>query len=137
MPYTLIDHTADMGVRVWAADLPSLFSEAARAMFEQISDIQSVTGSHTRTLSVFGFDRSDLLVNWLKELLYLFDTDGCLVKSTTLRAITDTSLSADIRYDVFDPQNHEIQAEIKAVTYHGLRIENGPGGLFATIVFDV
>ncbi len=137
MPYAVIDHTADTGVKVWAADLPSLFSEAARAMFEQITDIQSGAGSHTRTLSVEGFDRSDLLVNWLKELLYLFHTEGFLIKSTTLPSITDTALSADIRYDRFDPQAHEVRMDIKAVTYHGLLIENGPDGLSVTIIFDV
>ena len=137
MPYTLIDHTADTGVRVWAADLAALFTEAAQAMFELIADIRTVSGRLSRTVSVSGFDRSDLLVNWLKELLYLWSTKGCLVKSTVVTAISDTDLSADISYDVFDPQVHEIATDIKAVTYYGLVVETVPDGLSATIIFDV
>ena len=137
MPYALIDHTADAGVRVWAPDLSSLFTEAARALFEQIADITTIAGRQSRSVSVEGFDRSDLLVNWLKELLYLFHTDGCMVKTTAIKAITDTTLFADISYDVFDPQIHEIQTEIKAVTYYGLAVEPVSGGFTATIIFDV
>jgi SHS2 domain-containing protein len=40
MSYELLDHTGDLGIRVWAADLKGLFQEAARALFAIITDLE-------------------------------------------------------------------------------------------------
>src|SRR6056297_3722764 len=56
MPYELIDHTADTGIRVWAPEPEQLFSEACQAMFEQITDTHQLAATKTRSISVEGFD---------------------------------------------------------------------------------
>ncbi len=137
MPFEVIDHTADMGIRVWGPDLPSLFTEAARGMFEQITDVKRITASRTRTLVIEGTDETDLLINMLRELLYLFTGKGLLVKSAAIQSISGAALTLRIAGEKYDPERHAIRNEIKAVTYAGGDIRKTPEGLEAIIIFDI
>ena len=137
MPYTVIDHTADTGVRVRAEDLPGLFAEAARAMFEQITETRDVSADHVETVAVDGIDRTDLLINWLRELLFLFAGKGLLIKDVRIDAIDDGYVAGQAAGEPYDPQKHDIETEIKAVTYYGAEVEPVPEGWTATIIFDI
>ena len=137
MPYTLIDHTADIGICVTGETLADLFAEAGRAMFDQITDTARLSGAHHRQIAVTGIDRPDLLVNFLRELLSLWTIDACLVKNVWIRYINDERLTADINFDEYRPETHEILKDIKAVTYHGISVDETDAGWRATIIFDV
>ena len=137
MPYTLIDHTADIGISVTGASLAGLFSEAGRAMFDQITDRERLSGAQHRQIAVEGIDRPDLLINFLRELLSFWTVDACLVKNIWIRYINDERLTADIRFDEYMPATHEILKDIKAVTYHGISVDETDAGWKATIIFDV
>lgn len=137
MPFEVIDHTADMGIRVWGPDLPSLFTEAARGMFAQITDVKRITSAHPRTLFIEGTDETDLLINMLREMLYLFTGKGLLVKSAAIQSLSGTGVTLRIAGEKFDPQRHAIRNEIKAVTYGGGDIRKTPEGLEAIIIFDI
>ncbi len=137
MPYKLIDHTADLGIYAAEQSLEGLFETAALAMFEQIVDTGSLTGARRREVAASGTDLPDLMVEWLRELLSLWNMDGCLVKKADVRGIENCRLSAVVNCDVFDPDRHEILADIKAVTYHGIRVEQTEKGWEAYFIFDV
>ncbi len=137
MPYELIDHTADIGIAVTADSMEALFETAAHAMFEQITDIRTLSGSMKTRLTITGIDREDLMINWLRELLFLWNGREYLLKQARMEKITDTGLTARVWYDSFDRQTHEILTDIKAVTYHGIRVEKTDAGWKATIIFDV
>ncbi len=137
MPYELIDHTADIGIRVTGADIKDLFETAGRAMWEQIADTAKLKGGHSRQFQATGIDREDLLINFLRELLSFWTIDAHLVKLVYINDIHDTHLTAEISYDEFDPKTHEILKDIKAVTYHGISVEQTSFGWQATIIFDV
>jgi SHS2 domain-containing protein len=137
MPYTLIDHTADLGIRVLAVGLRELFEEAAAAMFDLISDGGRVAAAEVHAMQVRGRDRPDLMVNWLRELLYLWNGDRMLVARTRIDAISEQSLSAQVWTEGFDPGRHELRHEIKAVTYHGIAVRQGDEGWEAVVIFDV
>ncbi|MDA8402958.1 MAG: archease [Desulfobacteraceae bacterium] len=137
MPYTLIDHTADIGICVAGASLTDLFSEAGRAMFEQITDPARLSGANHRQITVTGTDRPDLLVNFLRELLSFWTINACLVKTVWIRHINEEHLTADIKFDEYTPETHEILKDIKAVTYHGISVDETRAGWRATIIFDV
>ncbi|MGM0402804.1 MAG: archease [Thermodesulfobacteriota bacterium] len=137
MPFEVIDHTADMGIRVRAPDLPSLFTEAARGMFEQIIDVKRIAASGTRTLAIEGTDETDLLINMLRELLYLFTGKGLLVKNTAIQSLSGTAVTLQIACETYDPERHAIRNEIKAVTYAGGDIRKTSEGLEAIIIFDI
>ncbi len=137
MPYTLIDHTADLGIRVWAGGLRELFEEAAAALFDLITDRGRVADTAVRALAVQGRDRPDLMVNWLRELLYLWNGDQLLVARTRVDTLDETRLAARVWAAGYDPRRHELRREIKAVTYHGIAVGPADEGWEAVVIFDV
>ena len=137
MRYSLIDHTADCGIHVFGADSKELFANAAYAMFDMLTEIDSLESLKTTNLRVTGDDWSDLMVNWLRELLYLWNGKELLVKKTRILTLSENELSANVELDPFDPDRHEIKIEIKAVTYHQIQVSEGPKGWEAKIIFDI
>jgi SHS2 domain-containing protein len=137
MKYRLIDHTADFGIHVFGADIKALFETAARAMFDILVDHRTVKGSKEQQISLNGSDWPDLMANWLRELLYLWTGEALLVERAGIVSISEYKLSAIIMADPFDSRRHEIQEEIKAVTYHQLDVYEGSTGWESKIIFDV
>jgi SHS2 domain-containing protein len=77
------------------------------------------------------------MVNWLRELLYLWSGKALLVASTQITQISDQQIEAIIRTEPFNPDRHRIRTEIKAVTYHQIRVDCRSTGWQARIIFDV
>jgi len=137
MSYELIDHTADIGICVTETSIKGLFEIFAMAMFEQITDTSKLNGTQSKEIHVKGIDRTDLLINWLRELLWCWTIDSSLVKDIVINDIHSNHLSAKISYDEFELKTHEILKDIKAVTYHAVFVDHTDAGWQATIIFDV
>jgi len=137
MNYKLTDHTADLGIEVYGSSLRELFENAGYAMFDIITDTNRLTAFSETTLNITGEDRPDLMVNWLRELLYLWTGKGLLVKLINILSISDYALSAIVKYEPFAPERHQIKSELKAVTYHQIRVERKDAKWEAGIIFDV
>ena len=138
MTYRLIDHTADFGIHVVGSDLKALFENAADAMFDLIVDRRKALGAQNREIEIGGEDWPDLMVNWLRELLYLWNGNGLIVKRTDIVSISEYNISAIAKVDPYDPSLHDINEEIKAVTYHQISVRpKGDQGWESTIIFDV
>ena len=88
-------------------------------------------------MAVTGDDPADLMVNYLRELLYLWTGNEKLVKLIDIVDISDTAVSARVSTDRYQPERHEILHEIKAVTYHQIEVSRTADGWQATVVFDV
>src|SRR5207249_551719 len=117
------DHTADLGLRIRAADLDTLFAEAGRALFAAIvEDLDTVEPRQELHIDVSGDDREYLLFDWLKELLYHCDSQHVLFSQFEVHVRPD-GLSATARGEPLDPSRHELLHEVKAITYHGLTVE--------------
>jgi len=137
MRYKLIDHTADFGIHVFGADPKDLFTNAAHALFDMITDVDMLNGLDENNIRVFGEDWPDMMVNWLRELLYLWSGKEVLVKKVHILSLTENELSANVMTDTYDPDRHAVKIEIKAVTYHQIQVSSGPSGWEAKIIFDV
>jgi len=137
MNYKLIDHTADLGIEVYGTGLRALFENAGYAMFDIITDTNSLNALSETTLNITGEDWPDLMVNWLRELLYLWTGKGLLVEIIKVMSLSEYRLSADIKFDHFDPGRHLLKSELKAVTYHQIRVEQKDAIWEAGIIFDV
>jgi SHS2 domain-containing protein len=140
VPFDFFDHTGDIGVRVTAATATELFSEAARALTETLTDLSRVDARLASTLALSSAELDLLLVDWLNELLFQFETGGLLVR----RADVDLSsaqgqhrLAARLEADRFDPARHPIKVLVKAVTYHALEVVQVGKEWRATLVFDI
>lgn len=136
--YEPIDHTADAGMWVYGRDHPELFGHAAWALFDMISDADTIWPQQTVEVTIDNaMDWEDLLVRWLGELLYIYDTERFLCISASFTTLTPTQLAARVQGEHFDPDRHPIDTEIKAVTYHQIAVESGDTGWRARVIFDV
>jgi SHS2 domain-containing protein len=137
-----VDHTADLALRVRSRTLEGLFRHAALGMTDLALGGQNRAGDQRWEIRVSGLDFEELLVAWLSELLYQGDTRGRWIRSIEHLTLTSTQegcrLAAGCRGGrVVSPAGGASGAEIKAVTYHGLRIDPADGdGYDQLIVFD-
>lgn len=135
--YEYFDHTADLGIRVRAQDLDTLFAEAAGALFAAIVDgLDSVRPTQPVELAIDGTDPEYLLFDWLRELLYRFDADHLLLSRFDVR-VTAAGLTATALGEPLDPARHVLAHEVKAITYHGLRVEQEDGEWIAEVIVDI
>ena len=143
MPFEFVEHTADLGVRVTAATLPALFEEAAVATTACLVDPASVRPHEAASVALEAPDAESLLVAWLNELLFRYDTARWLTARAAVRLEAAASgpgvrLSATIQGEPLDPARHAVEREVKAVTHHGLAVEHqADGTLAATVIYDL
>ena len=137
MRYMLIDHTADFGIHVFGKDEKALFENAGLAMFELMVDAGDTDECRRCLLTVEGNDWPDLMVNWLRELLYLWTGKEKILRSIGVQKLTPFRIVARVDVEPFQKGRHTVLNEIKAVTYH--QIQAGPENDHweAKIIFDV
>src|SRR5262245_15781344 len=135
--FETFDHTADLGLRVRAADLDTLFAEAALAMFSAlVEDLSAVCPEQMIEVRIGGSDREYLLFDWLKELLVRFDVDHMLFSKFQVN-VTDSGLEGKAWGEPLERSRHELAHEVKAITYHGLRVEKTTDGWLAEVIVDI
>jgi SHS2 domain-containing protein len=135
--YELFEHTADLGLRAEAADLDGLFAEAATALLSAIvEDVATVRPAIDAVLEIAGEDREYLLFDWLKELLHRFD-DGQMLFSRFDVKVRDDGLTATVWGEPFDPDRHALGHEVKAITYHELKVVPTADGWLAEVIVDI
>ena len=135
--YELFEHTADLGLRVVATDLDELYAEAGRGFFSMIvEDLDRVGLSRRVPVRIEGSDPAYLLVDWLNELLVTFETRQLLLAEFDVR-VTRTGLEASAAGEPLDPKRHRLLHEIKAITYHGLKVERTAQGWQAEVIVDI
>ena len=135
--YALIDHTADVGIKVFADHPRELFATAAHAMFDIVTDLSRVEERQRRKVRIQGADWPDLMVNWLRELLFLWSARQMLFKTCRMIKLSEHGLEADVGYDTYSPARHIVKEELKAVTYHQIQVRQAEQGWEAQIIFDV
>jgi SHS2 domain-containing protein len=121
--FELIDHTADIGIRAHGIDLPQAFSNAAMGLFSLISDLDQVNEHLYREVEITAPDRETLLVEWLNELIFLFETELILFKRFHIGTLSENLLKARCYGEKIDKSRHELKRGIKSATYHMLKVE--------------
>jgi SHS2 domain-containing protein len=135
--YELFEHTADVGLRMRAESLDELFADAGRALFSVIvANFGSVEPVQELSFKIQGDRRDDLLLDWLAELLHTFDTRRVLFCDFCVR-VEEEGLQATARGEPFAPDRHELDMEVKAITYHGLKVEQDGDGWLAEVIVDL
>jgi SHS2 domain-containing protein len=135
--YEFFEHTADLGLRIRAPDLATLFVEAGRALFAAIvEDLATVQPLRRIDVQVAGDDREYLLFDWLKELLFHWDTEHLLFARFEAE-VGEQGLTGSAWGELLDQARHSLEHEVKAITYHGLRVEPAEGGWLAEVIVDI
>ncbi|MEJ5349344.1 MAG: archease [Desulfosoma sp.] len=135
--YEIIDHTADVGLRVRGRHVAEVFEKAALGFYDLMVSLKAVEAGAVRHVSVEAEALDDLLVQWLSELLYLFEVEGFLGKKVQVVIHPQWSLTAAVQGDFFDPKRHELKLLYKAVTYHQASVDFSDGTWTAQVIFDI
>ncbi|UCC94748.1 MAG: archease [Candidatus Omnitrophota bacterium] len=137
--FEFFEHTADVGVRVTGKTLNELFANSSKALFKLLVD-SPLKQNKKREIQLEAQTLEELLVNWLNELLSIFFAEKFLPLEYNIR-IEDNPQSKNIRGVIlgeeFNPYENKINMEIKAATYHNLRVEHNRDGYTAEVIFDV
>ena len=135
--FETFEHTADVGLRIRGATLEELFAEAGCALFSLIAGrLDRVQAKQRFDLRVAGSQHDYLLFDWLNELLYLFESRSVICSRFEVR-LDPEGLSAVAWGEPLDPQRHLPEHEVKAITYHGLRVEPSDDGWLAEVIVDI
>ncbi len=135
--YAVFDHTADLGVEIYGKDEKELFSNAAHALFDIMTDINIVYPKTERDIRVEGSGLEDLMVNFLREILYLFNGEGLSLHNFLVSEMDSYHIKGTVRGEKIDPDRHCLNMEVKAVTYHRAEVKKGSHGWTARVIFDV
>ena len=125
--FEIIDHTADVGIIAYGSDLKEAFANSAYGMFSLIADLDSVKENVSRKVDVEATDQEALLVDWLNELLYLFDVEHIIFKRFDITVLSQNRLQAKVYGEKIDKSRHRLKTGVKAATYHMLKIEKNKG----------
>lgn len=137
--YELIEHTADIGIRIFGKDYNELFANAAFGLFDHIADLSHIKCNHVEQITIKSTNIEELLVDWLNELLYLFSVKKYLFCQFSVTVEEKKNLKAIVKGVKLNPADLEkiIKLEIKAATYHGLKIEQRNNLFVGEVIFDV
>lgn len=163
--YEIIDHTADIGIRIRGKTLQELFINAAEGVVNLIAGVASPStslppqqrrragrtcfrmrrlarpkGRYSKVatpcpVNLNAVDREQLLVKWLQEILYLFEVKKAIPAGFKILKLSEKTLAAEVVFVPFDPK--KLKYQIKAVTYHKLSVREAPDGWTAEIIFDI
>jgi SHS2 domain-containing protein len=135
--YRLLDHTADLGFECEAKDRESLFATAAVALADIMARVEPLDAAETLEVEARGTDDVARLRAFLDETLFHFETKGFLTKEATVR-LGGESVRATLRGQRVDLATHPIERVVKAVTYHGLEVEERDDGTWwARVILDL
>ena len=138
IPYAFFEHTADRGVRIQGPTLPELFANAAQALYAALGQLAKTGPPRETSIDLRAGTLEDLLHDWLTELLFAVETHQVLYDECEILNCTPSCVRANLRGAGIDFGRSKVHAEIKAVTYHQLRVEQLPDRTWqATVIFDI
>lgn len=139
--YEYLEHTADAKFRAYGKTLEEVFENAALAMFNVMIDTKKVLVDTSLEISLESSELDTLLVDWLSELLFLFEVEEIIFGEFRVGEIREEggkySLKALASGAKWDLEIHLFETEIKAVTYNQLELEKTPEGWVAQVVVDL
>jgi len=135
--YRILTRSSDLAIKVFGKTQAELFTNSAFALFDLMTDVGKVEVRDHLTLEVEGTDRDDLMVNWMRELLYLFQGSGYLLKQFQVHEARDTYVRGEVSGEKYDPDRHEVQREFRSVVYDQSRMEKTGDQWTAQVIFEL
>jgi SHS2 domain-containing protein len=139
MAFEVLEHTADIGLHVTATTLGQLFADAGRGVASLlIENPDAIQPRQALMIELEAEDLDGLFVDWLRELIYRFETEHLLCREFSVDVSDGTRrLRAECLGEIIDWTRHEGDHELKAVTYHQLRVAKTATGWEANVIFDI
>jgi len=134
--FRFLEQTGDLKFEAWGSSQRELFENAALALFSGMFNIEGFEAEEWAGIQVSAESDDELLKKFLDELLFRFSTEGNIFMEFKVSTM-DHSLTAECGFIRYDNERHECMAEIKAVTYHDLLVENNEGLWHCVVVCDI
>lgn len=135
-PFREIEHSGDIGIEARGTDLRELFANAARGLFALM--VRNRVGrTVARTVTVSSESGEDLLVDWLGAIISSADSNGEVYGDLEVTLLAGNRIEATLFGETVDARVHDLRFEVKAATYHELRLERTGTGYVARIIFDL
>jgi len=134
--WEIVEHTADVGIRGWGKDFPALVEALARGLFEVIAGPADPKRRLVRKLRVEGVEREDLLHDTLEALNSLHQVRGEIYARFEVEMVR-TGLVIEAHGEPIDPDRHDLRTEVKAVTWHELRVTETELGWEGYVLLDI
>jgi SHS2 domain-containing protein len=138
--YEFLYHIADAKFRAYGSTLEEAFENAALAMFNVMIDTSNQKANRVRDIELISPDIKALLVDWLSELLYLFEVEDILFCKFNIDKIEKTgegfSLKGRASGVPIDLSRHSFDTQVKAVTYHELEVQQNDSGFWVQTIVD-
>jgi SHS2 domain-containing protein len=135
--YRVTAHQSELAVKVFGSSQVELFQNSGWALFDVTTDIDTIDCKDSVPLEVEGTDRDDLLVNWVRELLYLYQGSGYLLREFRISELGDKLVKAEACGEKVDPDRHEIKKEVVAIAYDKSRMAKTGDQWTAQLIFEI
>lgn len=133
--FSIIEHTADIGINIWGTSLEKLFRNAIFGLIDLVAE-NIPSGKEIKSINITAPDNESLLIDFLNELLYLINVKKWIPNDIKDLKLAGNNLNATITGEKYD-SNYPIKTEIKAATYHNIKINNNVDIWETTVFFDV
>ncbi|MCI0481435.1 MAG: archease [Candidatus Dadabacteria bacterium] len=137
MSFEVIEHTGDIGIRVYGGSLAELLQNAALALMTLITDRESVRPDEETVFELEAETREELLIKMLSEILYIHQVRKMVFCEAEIELTDGYRLKGRLKGEKIDPGRHELLLDIKAATYHNLKIQSVNDRFMAEIIFDI
>jgi len=135
--FEILEHTADVGLKIYGGSLPELFANAARGLVSLALEPEPVQPKQRLSLRAQGESYEELLVGWLSEILYFLDTEGWVFCDFSVERLEAGSIEAEGVGERRDPAHRSRAVAVKAVTYHQVSVRETAEGWEAVVYFDI
>ena len=128
---------ADFEFEAYAETLEDLFAVCGKAMFEAMTDVSKVEPLQQVQFNIKAESVEDLLFSFLSELVFIKDTRGLFFCDFVLEIEKGKSLTCKGMGESIDRDKHELRTDVKAATYHNLKIKHDDKGYSARVILDL
>ena len=136
-PFEILEHPSDLGIEAHGNSMQEVFRNAAHGFMSVVAGTSKIESRQNRLIELQALDRENLMVRWLTEILYLYDAEKFLTADVKFNTLTDTLIKAHLLGEPYDGSKHELKLDVKAITYHQLKVEDHDGDWIARVFMDI
>ncbi len=137
MNYEVIDIFGDAGIKAYGSDCAEAWGNVGIGMYSLITDLEQIGERKTLEIDISSDSLESLLVKYLNELIFQFDTYNFIGKRIEVTEFSAAFIRAKVYGEEFDPRKHEQRLLLKAATYHNIRVDKSGGRCEVEVIFDI
>lgn len=135
--FEILDHPSDVGILARGRDRSEALIEASQGLCSIIFNSDGLDQTEERTMYAHGSDEAAQIVNWMNEILFLFDTENLALVDFTIDSWTATEINGRARGAFFDFSKNEFRTAVKAATFHQFESHAATDGWEIRVFVDV